>query len=281
VKKIVDRLPVDRHNLGDFFDIGIDIETKINDLLLTFAQTRQRMPHLPRQLRQPLLPDDARLNRRRTGKQGLEMQLLPRTRIPRTADLPRQLPAKRLQQIIFYKGSFTDGLPVDPKLQEEILQAVLDQLLIPREPGTVMKEIGIMHTDKRAECIRIPAAIFVPQKEIFTQQINSAHSNRKFWSGSKSSKKLRFRCYPLLEKFFNYKAGSKTRRHPQQIAPDIRPPDQLAEKIPDQVGRLEPIRDLRHLPPHMLLIDIVLVLQVADRFPQFIQISDLAHVGLF
>ena len=81
MQKIVDGLTMNRHDLCNFVDVGIDIITEIDDLLLSFAKPGQRMAHFPRELGQSFLPDDAGLYRMRPRKQRVEMQLLPGARI--------------------------------------------------------------------------------------------------------------------------------------------------------------------------------------------------------
>ena len=147
-----------------------------------------------------------------------------------------------------------------------------------------MKEILVMHTDKSAKCLCIPAAVFIPEKEIFTQEINSTHSNHVFWftAGEQDrKKKLRFCGDPFFEELFYKETGGKSRRHPKQAGPGIGPAQKLAKEAFYQVNRLQPVRNIRHPPPHMLLVDIVLVLQVADSFSQFPDSLYLAQFVLF
>jgi hypothetical protein len=71
----------------------------------------------------------------------------------------------------------------------------------------------------------------------------------------------------FLEKSLDNKTGHKTSYHPQRIALYIRPANQLAKQVLDDIHRFQPVGKIGNPTAHMLLVDIILVLQVAYRFP--------------
>jgi hypothetical protein len=86
---------------------------------------------------------------------------------------------------------------------------------------------------------------------------------------------------PLLEKPLDDKAGRKTCQHSQSIGLDIRPTDKLAQQVLDDIHRFQPVGKIGYPPSHMLFVDIILMLQVADGFPQFIYGPYLIQLALF
>ncbi len=74
----------------------------------------------------------------------------------------------------------------------------------------------------------------------------------------------------LLEKPLYNEACSKTCYHSQSIGFDIRTANKLAQQVLDDIHRFEPVRKIGYLPSHMLFVDIILVLKVADGLPQLI-----------
>lgn len=81
-----------------------------------------------------------------------------------------------------------------------------------------------------------------------------------------------------IEKLFYNKAGNKPRNHLQKTSLHITcATKEMAKKIPYYIARLEPVRQLRHPSAHMLLVNVILVLQIPDRLPQLFHGSDLGH----
>jgi hypothetical protein len=85
----------------------------------------------------------------------------------------------------------------------------------------------------------------------------------------------------FLEKSLDNKACRKTCQHSQSIGLDIRPTDNLAQQVLDDIHRFQPVGKIGYPPSHMLFVDIILMLQVADGFPQLIYGPYLIQLALF
>lgn len=178
MKKIVYALPGKRHDLGDLFYIGIHIEAEIDHLLLPARKTGEHLTHLFCQVHQVLLADKTGLDRRCAIEQILEMPLARMIIMPGAIDRPGEIVPQRFEEIIFYKGGFTNGQPVCPKRQEEILDTVLYKLLIAGKPCTIIKEVLVMGPHQSVEGICIAITELIPKKEIFVQEVDGTHSSR-------------------------------------------------------------------------------------------------------
>jgi hypothetical protein len=73
------------------------------------------------------------------------------------------------EEIVFDKGGFADREPVDPKGQEEVLDAVFDDIRVFCEAGAVVEEVPVVDMHQFAKGIGIAVAKFVPEKEVFVQ----------------------------------------------------------------------------------------------------------------
>ena len=85
----------------------------------------------------------------------------------------------------------------------------------------------------------------------------------------------------LPEELFDKEARDKPPRHPEHVGPDVGAMDQLADEVFQQIRGLQAVCDLDDLPSHMLLIDIILMFQVADGSAQFLQGPNLLQSSLF
>ena len=75
-----------------------------------------------------------------------------------------------------------------------------------------------------------------------------------------------FHHYSLPEEFFDEETGGDARGHPEQVRLFVGTAQEVAEEVLYNIQRFEPVGQVRHFPPHVLFIHIVLVFQIPDRF---------------
>jgi len=166
VEKVLHRLAAKRHDPGDVFRIGVHVEPEIDHLLLPAGEAGQRSAHLTGEIGEAFFADQAAPDGWRAVEEVFELGL---DSPAGSADGSREVMAKGSEEIVFYKGGFADGKPVEPKGEEEVLDTILDQPGVFCEPGAVVEEVLVVGMHQFAEGIGIAVAELVPEKEIFVQ----------------------------------------------------------------------------------------------------------------
>src|SRR5258708_13588582 len=84
-----------------------------------------------------------------------------------------------------------------------------------------------------------------------------------------------FGRYSLLKEFLHQEAGGKTGYHAEEICFRIGGAYHLGEQILHNIHRLELVPDPGYSPAHLLLVDIILMFQLADPSLHLTYIPDL------
>jgi len=166
VEEVLHGLAAKGHDPGDVFRIGVHMEPEIDHLLLAAGEAGQRSAHLTGEIGKAFFVDQVAPDGRRAVEEIFELGL---DSPAGAADGPRKVMAKGSKEIVFYEGGFADGKPVEPKVEEEVLDTFFDEPGVFCEPGAVVEEVLIVGMHQLAEGIGVAVAELVPEKEIFVQ----------------------------------------------------------------------------------------------------------------